>query len=77
MRNYGHEQINSMNSWVTCNSAMIRDIISNGIGTKYWSVIPWRHYSSERYSIVCVNATWYGYEQINLGVYKEIGNSYI
>uniref|UniRef100_M1DFH7 Uncharacterized protein n=1 Tax=Solanum tuberosum TaxID=4113 RepID=M1DFH7_SOLTU len=35
MRNYGHEQFNSKTSWVTCNSPMIRIIISEGLGTRY------------------------------------------
>ena len=31
MRNYGHEQLNSRASWVTCSSPMIRNNISKGI----------------------------------------------
>ncbi|WMV41342.1 hypothetical protein MTR67_034727 [Solanum verrucosum] len=31
MQNYGHELLNSMTSWVTCNSPMIRNIISKGL----------------------------------------------
>ena len=31
MRNYGHEQFNSKTLWVTCNSPMLRNIISKGI----------------------------------------------
>ena len=31
MRNYGHEQFNSKTLWVTCNSPILRNIISKGI----------------------------------------------
>ncbi|WMV57477.1 hypothetical protein MTR67_050862 [Solanum verrucosum] len=34
MRNYGNEQLNSKTSWVTCNSSMIRNIISKGLELK-------------------------------------------
>lgn len=54
MRNYRHEQFSSRTSWVTCNSVMIINIISQGIRNSILRT--WRYYSSRRYSTNEVHA---------------------